>query len=94
MACSSDGIKLVAAQAFDSSSNPGYIYTSNDSGSTWTQRGVKGRWQSAASSADGTKLAAVQSYDASENAGAVYTNTDSGATRAVTTAPAGLWASV
>jgi len=49
-----------------------FLYTSSDSGSTWTQRGITGSWISVASSADGTKLAAVSPW------GLVYTSTDAG----------------
>ena len=57
----------------------GSIYTSTDSGATWTARTIAGAraWYAIASSADGTKLAAaangyVDAY--------IYTSTDSGAT--------------
>ena len=67
---SSDGTKL-AAVAYG-----GYIYTSTDSGATWTERrpttGVTRNWYSITSSSDGTKLAAVAS------GGYIYTSTDSG----------------
>jgi hypothetical protein len=41
----------------------GYIYTSTDSGETWTQRARNRYWRSITSSADGTKLAAVEGSD-------------------------------
>ena len=63
---SADGTKL-AAVAYD-----GQIYTSTDSGVTWTARENQREWQSIASSADGTRLAAVV-YD-----GRIYTSIDSG----------------
>jgi photosystem II stability/assembly factor-like uncharacterized protein len=53
VASSADGTRLVAVVI------GGYIYTSWDSGATWTQRGSSQSWQSVASSADGTKLVAV-----------------------------------
>jgi photosystem II stability/assembly factor-like uncharacterized protein len=62
VASSADGTKLVAAVI------GGYIYTSWDSGATWTQRGSSQDWQSVASSADGTKLVAVSWY------GGIYTS--------------------
>ena len=67
---SSDGTKLAAVV------NGGYIYTSTDSGATWTQRTASGSryWYSITSSSDGTKLAAVV------DSGYIYTSTDSGAT--------------
>jgi photosystem II stability/assembly factor-like uncharacterized protein len=53
VASSADGTKLVAVAL------TGYIYTSADSGATWTQTGAQELWNSVASSADGTKLVAV-----------------------------------
>jgi hypothetical protein len=65
VASSADGTKLVAvANLFP---DGGYIYTSADSGATWTQTGTQQDWSSVASSADGTKLVAVA------NAGYIYT---------------------
>ena len=57
--------------------NDGYIYTSTDSGSTWTQRSpvpasTPRNWQSIASSSDGINLAAVA------RDGVIYTSSDSG----------------
>ena len=71
LASSSDGTKLAAVE------NDGYIYTSTDSGASWSERTNSGqrRWQSITSSSDGTKLAAVDSDN-----GYIYTSTDSGAT--------------
>jgi hypothetical protein len=70
---SSDGTKLAAVVS------GGYIYTSTDSGASWTERqpttGVTRGWTSITSSSDGTKLAAVvwgSDY--------IYTSTDSGVT--------------
>ncbi len=71
IASSSDGTKLAAVV------NAGYIYTSTDSGTTWSTNGDSSgiaNWRSISSSDDGTKLAAVV------NAGYIYTSTDSGAT--------------
>ena len=52
---SSDGTRL-AAVVYN-----GYIYTSTDSGATWTEQTAAGsrRWTSITSSADGTRLSAV-----------------------------------
>jgi photosystem II stability/assembly factor-like uncharacterized protein len=52
----------------------GQIYTSTDSGLTWTSRDSNRNWEGVASSADGTKLVAV------EYGGQIYTSTDSGLT--------------
>ncbi|MGC2238852.1 MAG: hypothetical protein WA584_22040 [Pyrinomonadaceae bacterium] len=68
LASSADGTKLAAAE------NQGRIWTSIDSGATWTPRETSRKWFSIASSTDGTKLAAV-AYDAQ-----IYTSTDSGVT--------------
>ncbi len=67
VASSSDGTKLVAA-VFG-----GQIYTSVDSGATWTARESSRLWNRLASSSDGTELVAVTSSQ-------IYTSTDSGAT--------------
>jgi len=68
---SSDGTKLAAV---NSDTEP--IYTSTDSGATWTQQTASGSrtWYSITSSSDGTKLAA------GAFSGYIYTSTDSGAT--------------
>ena len=68
IASSDDGTKLAAVVS------SGYIYTSTDSGVTWTARDSIRNWSSIASSSDGTKLAAVVSN------GYIYTSTDSGVT--------------
>jgi photosystem II stability/assembly factor-like uncharacterized protein len=54
----------------------GYIYTSSDSGVTWTARTSSGQkyWESLASSSDGTVLTAVSKNNY------IYTSSDSGAT--------------
>jgi hypothetical protein len=53
VASSSDGSKLVAVVS------GGYIYTSANSGTTWTQTGTQQSWSGVASSSDGSKLVAV-----------------------------------
>ncbi len=69
IACSSDGTKLAAVVY------GGYIYTSTDSGATWTERTNRGssEWWSIASSSDGTRLAVCDLTH-------IYTSVDSGAT--------------
>ena len=52
----------------------GQIYTSTDSGITWTARDSNRNWYGIASSADGVKLAACVRF------GQIYTSTDSGIT--------------
>ena len=70
IASSADGTKLVAA------ANGNMIYTSSDSGATWTKQTASGTetWQSVASSSDGTKLVAVV------YGGQIYTSGDGGLT--------------
>jgi photosystem II stability/assembly factor-like uncharacterized protein len=68
MAGSADGTHLVAAV------NGGQIYTSTNSGATWTAQTTTGPWCSVASSADGATLAAVAER------GQIYTSTNGGAT--------------
>ncbi|HLX69250.1 MAG TPA: hypothetical protein VKV04_06445 [Verrucomicrobiae bacterium] len=69
VACSSDGTKIIAAQA------SGAVYISSDSGATWAQSSLaSANWSSVASSADGTKLVAAV------NGGLIFTSTDSGNT--------------
>jgi photosystem II stability/assembly factor-like uncharacterized protein len=65
---SSDGTKLAAGVS------GGYIYTSSDSGVSWTPRltDTNRYWYSITSSSDGTKLAAAAA------GGYIYTSTDSG----------------
>ncbi len=85
IASSSDGTKLAAVAP------GGYIYTSADSGATWTAQtsAGQGQWYSITSSSDGTKLAAV-SYG-----GYIYTSTNSGATwTAQTSAGQRSWLSI
>jgi photosystem II stability/assembly factor-like uncharacterized protein len=70
VASSTDGTKLIASAYSD------MIYTSTDSGASWTPRepGGSNYWNSVASSADGTKLVAVS------DRGYIYTSTNSGVT--------------
>ncbi len=90
VASSADGTKLVAA-GIDIQSGGAFIYTSSDSGATWTQTTAPQQlWTSLASSADGTKLVAT-GLDSNGN-GCTYMSSDSGATWTQTTAPQpGLW---
>lgn len=66
LASSADGTKLVAVV------NSGQIYTSTDSGASWTPTESNRNWISVASSADGVNLVAVVAN------GRIYTSTDSG----------------
>ena len=70
VACSADGVKIVAAV------NGGYLYTSADSGVSWSPRAVDASrlWTAVASSADGTKLVALAST------GEIHTSADYGLT--------------
>jgi len=97
VASSADGTRLVAAVANDVSGTypiyGGPIYTSTDSGSTWTKTvAPSNHWSSVASSADGTKL--VATAGGSDDFGSIYTSTDSGATWTQTAAQPNTWTSV
>jgi prepilin-type N-terminal cleavage/methylation domain-containing protein len=87
VATSSDGVKLVAIAYND------YIYTSVDSGATWTQRtnaglGNGSGLKQSASSADGVKIVTAGMADIAH----IYTSTNSGAawTQQAISAP-GMW---
>ncbi len=67
-ACSSDGTRMIAV------TNGGFIWTSADSGATWTQRATSQNWSSCCSSSDGSTLAAVVQD------GLIYLSTDYGVT--------------
>jgi hypothetical protein len=88
IAASADGTKLVAAVY------GGGIYTSTNSGATWTltgapsDGGLDSAWESVASSADGTKLVAVRFYD-----NPIYLSTNSGINWS-TNGPSENWQSV
>lgn len=83
IASSADGSKLIAAAGgaivYVFSAPSGSIYSSLDSGATWTATSAPNDdWTSVASSADGTKLAAV--VYTGGGASLVYTSTNSGTT--------------
>jgi hypothetical protein len=99
VASSADGSKLVAgAYPYQYGANSGGgIYTSTNSGTTWTletNAPMKNYWISVASSADGNKLVAVADLDTNGNLGGIYTSTDSGVTWTQTSAPTNSWSSV
>ena len=83
-----DGTKLAAASQGDINGNNAYVYTSTNSGATWTQRSpatnVYFDWNSITSSADGTKLAVAADFNSNTgdcSSGCdIYTSTDGGAT--------------
>ena len=80
VATSSDATKLAAVV------ENGYVYTSADSGASWTERTAAGYrlWGGISGSSDGSRLAAVSRNGSS---GAVYTSTDSGASWTERTLP-------
>ena len=86
VACSADGTKVAGVQ-----NNDGYIFTSTNSGVTFTQtRGPQCFWLFLTSSADGTKLAAV-GQTGQPGPIQIYTSGDSGNTWRLTSAPAAGW---
>jgi hypothetical protein len=93
VASSADGCKLVAVSfsSFVENHNGigGLIYTSADSGATWTLTSAPfTNWQSVASSADGTKLVAAV------KGGQIYTSTNSGLTWMAANVPRINWQSI
>jgi len=88
IACNSDGTKVVCA------SQPGYIFTSTDSGTTWTQRTfTQQQWGPVTSDSTGTYLAAGI-RNGPDN---IYTSNDSGANwvrQTDTSSPSKSWRSV
>ncbi len=109
LASSTDGSKLVAAAVYsldDEYGSEGEIYTSTDSGATWTNRNWGPFASCVASSADGSKLVAGAQqvgrswdptwgvYDYYETPGPIGVSTDSGATWTTTSAPLGLWSTI
>jgi hypothetical protein len=75
IASSADGMKIISAVATN-----GYIYTSSDRGTTWTEQTASGsrNWRAVSTSADGAYLAAVADNDR------IYVSADSGATWSAT----------
>ncbi|MDB6026434.1 MAG: hypothetical protein JWM68_2657, partial [Verrucomicrobiales bacterium] len=88
VASSSDGTKLVAAPS------SGKLYTSANSGVSWTAHDAIRSWESVASSADGTRLVAVDKYGSDGNGGLIYTSVDSGATWIAQASGSRFWRSV
>ena len=94
-ASSADGTKVVAAATSYQSGGPGLllsgdggIYTSANSGETWTFTSApRHDWASIASSANGSRLVAAGNQQ-------IYVSTNYGVTWAVTTAPSNSWTSV
>lgn len=86
IACSADGTRVVGVQ-----NNDGYIFTSTNSGATFTQTSApQCYWLFLTSSADGTKLAAV-GQTGQPGPIQIYTSSDSGNTWRLTSAPAAGW---
>ncbi|HEY1661542.1 MAG TPA: hypothetical protein VGI03_03920 [Verrucomicrobiae bacterium] len=89
VASSADGTKWVAVSGDPAGDTSGYIYTSINSGTNWTQNaaaandGYNYYWTSVACSADGTKLFAteINSFDpdlAGASSGQIHVSTDAG----------------
>lgn len=92
VASSADGIKVAAATAgenidfYGRLDGHGHIYTSTNSGATWTQTSApEGVWMKVVSSADGARLAGI--WYSNGYSRFVYTSSDSGATWLPTPAP-------
>lgn len=102
VASSADGARLVAAAYATHDTNStkigNLIYTSTNSGASWTPAGVSSNsWSSVASSADGTRLVATSgsaSVHWPSGDGLIYTSTNSGTTWTASSAPSNNWASV
>lgn len=81
VACSADGIKMVAATG-------GAIYTSADSGASWTNTSAPtSSWTAVASSADGHKLVALGADSYPCHCRGIYTSTNGGVTWLSNAAP-------
>jgi hypothetical protein len=98
VASSADGSKLVAG-AYPNQGNGevGGIFTSTNSGTTWTLQTnapIKNYWISVASSTDGNKLVALANTDTNGGLGGIYTSTNSGITWTQTSATTNSWDSV
>jgi hypothetical protein len=104
IASSADGSHLVAVAIEDPSLSgscecaSGTIYTSIDSGATWTLTSApRAMWMSVVSSADGSILVAVSRSFTNlklHSPGRIYTSTNSGATWKATSAPDTTWSAV
>jgi len=77
------------AAAWGSPFGDGLIYTSTNSGATWTQASAPAHfWHSIASSSDGARLIALGSLGEGNSLGESYTSADSGATWTLVNTPA------
>jgi hypothetical protein len=100
VASSADGTRLVAAAEATQGNGsflPGPIYTSTDSGASWTLSGAPSNvWYSVAGSADGTKLVAAAYAGSSQigGTGLIYTSADAGASWTNASPPTNYWMSV
>jgi hypothetical protein len=101
VASSADGGKLVSVSQLVEPAVGGSIFTSTNSGMTWTSNSVPSEpWSSVASSADGTKLMAVaynESFSTGSGfsyAGGIFNSTNSGATWTQTVGPSNFWFSI
>lgn len=101
LASSADGKKLLAAgsdyqyltngSTIYTLATTAWIYTSTNSGASWTRASsmpINVSWTSAASSADGSKLAVAAT------SGAIYTSADSGSTWTLRSTPNKQWNSI
>jgi hypothetical protein len=95
IASSADGTKLIAAAA-PGGTYLGGVYTSTNSGATWSSNNVPNPnyWNAVASSADGVRLTAMAGHYFSSSTGPIYISTDSGNTWTETSAPITNWCSI
>ncbi len=98
LACSADGLRLIAVKAPESSgsSNPASIYISPNGGGTWVapdSPAATNRWRAVAASADGTKLVAVGT-SATPGQTDIYVSRDGGSTWLPVGLPQPAWQNV
>ncbi len=88
LACSADGSQVVLGTVRG-------VHTSTNSGHSFTQTGLSGRYWRVGCSVDGSRLVAAASWTTSSNATAlIYTSTDAGRSWAASDAPSALWNAV
>ena len=78
VASSSNGTRLVAVSRYSNATEPGYLFTSADSGASWSyNESLRNSWRAVASSSDGTRLIACTDLNGVYY-GRIYLSADSG----------------